>query len=114
MENTKLAIETENLDEKLKEIDNEFKSYLSTLTIKKEFNNDDKLGTFSPLDAVADFEQDGIQAVREVSRDEMLANDGGVKKLLANMLSACKPGSLSDEDVTQISGINGRDLTHRL
>ncbi len=99
----------DSLEDKLEQVDNEFKDFLASLSYKREFGPD-KLRTFSPLDAVADFEQYGIQSVREVTREEMLEQDAGINKLLANMLDQCQPGALSEEDVKQITGINGREV----
>lgn len=94
------------LKEKMAEVDQEFSEFLADLTFTKSHD----LQTFSPLDAVQDFELRGLQRVEEVSRDEMMADDAGMRKLLANMLAQCKPGLLSQEDLEQLSGINGRDL----
>lgn len=102
-------IAPQGLSSKLAEVDDEFKDFLGALNFEREVGHD-KLKTFSPLDAVADFEQRGIHAVREVSRDEMLANDQSMNKLLANMLKECRPGALSDEDLNLITGINGREV----
>lgn len=102
-------VNLKTLGEKLTDIDLEFKDVLASL-IYQEGIGHEKLKTFSPLDEVAHFELRGIQAVPEVKRDEMLANDEGFSKLLANMLNQCRPGALSDEDYTQISGINGREI----
>ena len=98
-----------NLSTKLSQVDEEFKDFLSDLTHDNEHGSD-KLTTFSPLDAVADFDKRGLQAIAEVSKDEMLADDNGMRKLLTNMLAQCRPGSLSDEDIAQLSGINGREV----
>jgi hypothetical protein len=68
------------------------------------------LGTFSPLNAVSEFTPRGIQAIEEISREEMLKQDRAFHKLLANMLYHCQPGALTDDDMEQISGINGREL----
>jgi hypothetical protein len=40
----------------------------------------------------------------------MMSDSNGFNKLLANMFAHCEPGTLSDEDINQISGINGRDI----
>jgi hypothetical protein len=82
---------------------------LSGLKFIKTFD-DNELRTLSPLDVVRYFEQRGLDKVHEVSKSEMQNNDDGLKKLLANMLQHCRPGVLSDEDVDQLSGINGREM----
>lgn len=97
------------LDGKLMEIDNEFKDFLAGLTHDKHFGPD-KLKTFSPLDAILDFECEGLQAVSEVGKDEMMNNDNGMRKLLANMIGQCNPDALSEADLIHLSGINGRDV----
>ncbi|EKD50990.1 MAG: hypothetical protein ACD_62C00373G0002 [uncultured bacterium] len=104
-----IMLNEESLQSKLEKVDEEFKDYLDTLSFRRDLGGD-KLKTFSPIDAVEDFEQDGIFAVREITREEMMAQDTSFNKLLANMLQQCKPGALSDEDVNQISGINGREM----
>lgn len=104
-----VKIESSSLTSKLNAIDNEFKDFLSGLAFKREFGHD-KLKTFSPIDAVEDFEMRGLSRVKEPSRNEMLSNEKGFNKLLANMLAQCQPGSLSDEDLIQITGINGREV----
>ena len=100
---------TTGLNDKLSDIDNEFKDFLAGLTYQRQ-DLPDKLKTFSPLDAVADFEQTGLQAVPEITREEMLSQETSFNKLLANMLSQCKPDALSEDDYNQISGINGREV----
>lgn len=102
-------IEATSLSEQLSAVDEEFKGFLASLIYKREFGPEN-LKTFSPLDAVANFEHQGIQAVREPTREEMMAHDTGFKKLLANMLNHCRPGALSDDDYNLISGINGREV----
>lgn len=97
------------LNGKLMEIDNEFKDFLASLTHDKQFGPD-KLKTFSPLDAVLDFQCEGLQAIAEVSKDEMMNDDNGMRKLLANMIGQCNPEALSEADLIQLSGINGRDV----
>lgn len=109
MKNLTLQNEEANLAGKMAELDEEFKGFLSDLKFRRDFADND-LKTFSPLDVVVDFEQRGLQKVREVSRSEMLNNEDGMRKLLANMLQQCRPGVLSDEDVEQLSGINGREV----
>ncbi|MBF0103848.1 MAG: hypothetical protein HQM16_00860 [Deltaproteobacteria bacterium] len=110
MKNNRLqTIEGMHLDTRLQAVDAEFKDFLADILYKREFGPD-KLKTFSPLDAVADFAQKGILSVKEVSRDEMLGNNNAFNKLLANMLAECKPGALSDDDLNQITGINGREI----
>jgi predicted flavoprotein YhiN len=98
-----------SLKDRLNDVDKEFKEFLSELTYKKEVGGE-KLKTFSPLDAVSSFEKRGLQSIEEVSRDEMFNNNRAMNKILANMLNQCQPGSLSEEDYTQISGINGREV----
>lgn len=98
-----------NLKDKMAELDAEFKDYLSGLKFVKRFDDND-LKTFSPLDVVCHFEQRGLGKVHEVSKAEMKNNDDGLKKLLANMLQHCRPGVLTDDDVDQLSGINGREM----
>ena len=102
-------IESKSLNDKLATIDEEFKDYLSTLVFRRDFVEED-LRTFSPLNAVMDFEPRGLQAIEEVTREEMLQHDSAFHKLLANMLYHCKPGSLTADDVEQIAGINGREI----
>lgn len=109
MKNLTLQHEEANLAGKMAELDEEFKDFLSDLKFRRDFVDND-LKTFSPLDVVVDFEQRGLQKVREVSKSEMLNNEDGMRKLLANMLHQCRPGVLSDEDVEQLSGINGREV----
>lgn len=104
---------TSELNNRLSEVDAEFGDILSLLGVERDLN-DGMLTTFSPLDALCDFEKQGLQAVPEVSKDEMFENNDAMKKLLANMLAQCSPGSLSDEDLVQISGINGREVNSRL
>ena len=79
-----------------------------------EEQNDMKMRTFSPLNMVHDFTQRGINKVEEVSFDEMMANQEGMQKLLANMLAQCSPDSLSAEDTEFLSGINGRKAQARV
>lgn len=100
---------TRSLNDKLNDVEDEFRLFMKDLSFKRDSFHD-KLKTFSPLDAVEDFEHRGLQALAEVTRDEMLANDNGFNKLLANMLAECKPGALSDDDLVQITGINGREI----
>jgi hypothetical protein len=104
MKNTEL-----NLKEKLAVLDGEFKDFLQGLKYSKTFPGAE-LQTFSPVDALCDFEQHGLQKLREVSSEEIMQNEDGLKKLLANMLQHCRPGVLSNEDVDQLSGINGREI----
>ncbi len=105
----KLIEVANELNGKLMEIDNEFKDFLASLTHDKHFGSD-KLKTFSPLDAVLDFECQGLQAISEVNKDEMMNNDNGMRKLLANIIGQCNPDALSEADLIQLSGINGRDI----
>lgn len=97
-----------NLTEKMAELDHEFKDFMQGLKFVKVYD-DDRLQTYSPLEAVSDFEQRGIQKIREVNSDEMMNNEDGMRKLLANMLNHCRPGLLDQEDMEQLSGINGRE-----
>lgn len=92
------------LKEQMDNLNVEFDEFLKELTFTKEHD----LRTFSPLDAVQSFELQGLQRISEPTRDEVLANDHGMRKLLANMLAHCQPGLLSEEDMEQLSGINGR------
>lgn len=108
-----VKIESLSLTSKLQAVDEEFKDFLSGLAFKREFGHD-KLGTYSPLDAVEDFELRGLGRVAEPTRNEMLSNEKGFHKLLANMLAQCQPGSLSDDDLLQITGINGREIAAAL
>lgn len=101
--------EKPSLQEKLAEVDEEFKTFLNGLKFIKEFS-ETELHTFSPLDVVGSFQQRGLQRVREVGREEMVNNNDGMRKLLANMLHQCRPGMLSEDDVEQLSGINGREM----
>lgn len=66
-----------------------------------------KLKTFSPIDAAIN---NRLNSAKEVSRDDMMANDIAFKKLFANILAGCKPDALNDEDLKQFSGINGRKV----
>lgn len=101
----------EDFQNKLKAIDVEFKEFLNSLTFKKSVGPEQHLKTFSPLDAVADFEFTGLQSIAEVSHRDMLDNGDGLRRLLANMMSQCRPGSLNDEDMEHLSGINGREMS---
>lgn len=103
-------IAAKNLSSRLADVDEEFRDYLTGLSFRKEMAHE-KLSTFSPLEAVEDFEMRGLFAIAEPTRDEMLANEQGFSKLLANMLNQCRPGALSQDDVEQLSGINGRELS---
>lgn len=100
-----------DFQEKLKTIDVEFKEFLGSLTFKKSVGPEQNLTTFSPLDAVADFELKGLQGVAEVSHSDMLDNNDAMRRLLANMMAQCRPGSLNDEDIEHLSGINGREMS---
>ncbi|MBU0505730.1 MAG: hypothetical protein ABII18_13910 [bacterium] len=99
----------ESFQTKLEKVDDEFKDFLTGLSYKRDFAPE-QLKTFSPIDTVEEFEQNGIQALKEVTRDEMLQENQGFNKLLANMLAQCQPGALSDEDLNHITGINGREV----
>lgn len=101
----------EDFQGKIEAIDMEFKEFLSSLTFKKSVGPEQNLTTFSPLDAVADFEFKGLQSIAEVSHSAMLDNNDGMRRLLANMMSQCRPGSLNDEDMEHLSGINGREMS---
>ena len=109
----KLIEVTSELSGRLLEIDNEFKDFLAGLSHDKHFGPD-KLKTFSPLDAVSDFQCDGLYSVGEVGKEEMMNNDNGMRKLLANMIAQCNPEALSEADLIQLSGINGRDIDRGL
>ena len=88
--------------------DRDFKNFLEGLKFVRKFS-EDQMATFSPLDVISDFEHRGLQRLSELSPDEMMGNESGLKKLLANMLQQCRPGSLTNDDVDQLSGINGRE-----
>ena len=113
MENATKIEKKESLKEEFDRLNVEFKEFLRNLTSSGDIQ-DSHLSTYSPLDIVSEFEPRGLQTVREVSADEMLANESGLKKLLANMLSHCKPEALSKEDVEMLSGINGREMETEL
>ena len=98
------------LSEKLNQVDAEFKNMMSEFKVDRVYGHEN-MSTFSPLDAVCDFEHRGLQSVAEPTRDEMMADGEGFMKLMANMMAACKPGALSDEDLQQITGINGREVS---
>ena len=99
-----------DLKSRFEALDVEFQDVMADLAFVKNLESDTQMSTFSPLEVVEDFEQRGLQRVKEVSHDEMLNDDGGMRKLLANMLSQCRPGALSQDDVEQLSGINGREM----
>ncbi len=99
-------IPTFNLTEQMNAAENEFHTLLAQLTFKKEH----QLQTYSPLDAVQGFQIKAEPQAAEATRAEMLDNEMGMRKLLANMLAHCKPGLLSQDDVDQLSGINGREM----
>lgn len=101
------AAKPSELCARMMEIDVEFRDFLASMVYKKSVGN---ISTYSPLDAVEEFKQDGLQAIREPNREEMLGDGDGMKKLLANMLALCQPGSLSEADMEQLSGINGREI----
>lgn len=103
-----VAITASELSRKILALNDEFRDYLANIFYTKVVGGDKM--TYSPLAAVLTFEQHGLQAVKEVSREEMFSDNDGMKKLLANMLSLCQPGSLSDEDMEHLSGINGREI----
>jgi hypothetical protein len=69
-----------------------------------------ELGPFSPLDALLDFVCDEASIVDEPDCRMMMRDEGGFRKLLANMFALCEPDALSEEDIQQLSGINGRDI----
>lgn len=107
-------IEAENeLNGKLMEIDHEFRDFLASLSHDKHFALN-KLKTFSPLDAVLDFHCEGLQSVAEVGKEQMMNDDNGMRRLLANMIGQCNPEALSESDLIQLSGINGRDVNTHL
>lgn len=95
-----------NLTEQMQAAENEFHTLLANLTFKK----DHQLQTYSPLDAVQGFQINAAKQTPEATRAEMIGNEMGMRKLLANMLAHCKPGLLSQDDVDQLSGINGREM----
>lgn len=107
MKNT-VSITSSELSRRILALNDEFRDYLANIFYAKVVGSDKM--TYSPLDAVNTFEQHGLQALKEVSREEMFNDNDGMKKLLANMLSLCQPGSLSQEDVEHLSGINGREI----
>lgn len=86
-----------------------FTAYLQQMEYLKTFGQNE-LKTYSPLDQVGHFEQNVLQSIREVSQQEMISDTQAIKRLLANMLVHCQPGSLDAEDVQQLSGINGREI----
>ncbi len=96
------------MDDQLQDLNEEFKRYLEQLNVNRQYG--DQLSTYSPLVGLLDFDFDSLQSVHEVGYEEMLNNDDGIKRLLANVFVHCKPGVLSDEDVSQLSGINGREI----
>lgn len=96
------------LSQDIDAINVEFEDFLKAMGALKEDENN--LQTYSPLEMVHDFEQRGLQKIKEVSHDEMLNDDDGLRKLLANMLAQCKPGALSDTDIERLGGINGREV----
>lgn len=103
-----VAITASELSRKILALNDEFRDYLASIVYAKVVGGDKV--TYSPLDAISTFEQHGLQAVKEVSWEEMFDNNNGMKRLLANMLSLCQPGCLSDEDMEHLSGINGREI----
>lgn len=109
MEHMTKTEEKGSLKEEFDRLNIEFKEFLKNLTSAGEAQ-DSHLSTYNPLDIVSGFEPRGLQRVDEIDTDEMLANEKGLKKLLANMLSHCKPGTLNEEDVEILSGINGREV----
>ena len=101
------------LTQKMSKLENEFRHFMAGLKYVHDFSDaesDDRLSTFSPLDVISTFEHRGLQRVAEVSPEEMMNNENGLKKLLANMLHQCRPDALSSEDVDQLAGINGREV----
>jgi hypothetical protein len=107
MKNTISPLYSSELSRKILALNAEFRDFLASVVYTKVIRGQK---TYSPLDAISSFEQTGLQAIKEVSREEMFNNNDGIKKLLANMLSLCQPGSLSAEDVEHLSGINGREI----
>lgn len=113
MENATKIEKKGSLKEEFDRLHVEFKEFLKNLTSSGEIQ-DSHLSTYNPLDIVSGFEPRGLQRVDEIGTEEMLANEKGLKKLLANMLSHCKPDALNEEDVEILSGINGREVGSNL
>ena len=87
----------------------EFGDVFQELVFNKGYS-EEKLSTFSPLDSLDAVTKSSTARSGEVGREDMMANEAGMRKLLANMLQQCKPGLLSESDMEQLSGINGREV----
>ena len=105
--------ESLNLKDQFVALDQEFTEFLKELSHDPLYENT-HLSTYNPLQIVKGFEPRGLQCVREIGTEEMMIDSGGMKKLLANMLSHCRPGALRDDDVEQMAGINGREMRQNL
>lgn len=105
----KLNLTGHSLKEQFEALDKQFNEFLQDLA-QESIYEDNRLSTYRPVQITRCFEPKGLQRVREVSTQEMMDNSEGMRKLLANMLSQCRPGVLSDEDMEQMSGINGREM----
>lgn len=110
---TVLNLKKGDLKSQFEALELQFHNLLKEITVEPTYE-DNRLSTYNPLEIVSGFEKQGLQKIKEVSRDEMLGNSEGLRKLLANMLSQCRPGALSREDVDQMTGINGREMRQSL
>lgn len=97
---------TFEFSEPMSQASGNFKDLLQQLSFQKEH----LLETYSPISALSQFELNQNTAEAEITPIEMQNNETGMRKLLANMLAQCKPGILSDDDMDQLSGINGREF----
>jgi hypothetical protein len=109
----KLSLKGHTLKEQFAALDRQFNELLRDLD-QEPLYEDNRLSTYRPVQIARCFEQKGLQRVREVSTQEMMDNSEGLRKLLANMLSQCRPGVLSQDDMEQMSGINGREMRSSL
>lgn len=107
----KLNLKTGDLKSQFAELDRQFHEMLKDLNQDPTYE-DNRLSTYNPLQIVCGFEQRGLQKMKEVSKEDMMSNSEGLRKLLANMLAQCRPGVLTNEDMEQLSGINGREMRH--